>query len=140
MSTETTSFVTNTAKPVLALTMGGGNVAYPQNPMFTPFGAAPNPMMNTAYNQMQQPPRQQAQCNYFIFSLYLHCLASTIYSAPQEVTRPAAYSMSANTQTPYFINPMMMNYIPQNMQGNNQGLSKNNFCVLVLIRLSYNAG
>ena len=63
MSTETTSFITNTAKPVLALTFGGGNnAAYPQNPLFPSFGAVPNPMMNATYSQTPQPPRQQTQC------------------------------------------------------------------------------
>jgi len=115
MSTETTSFITNTAKPVLALTFGGGaasNVAYPQNPLFPSFGMQQmqqNPMMNNTYTQAAQPARQQT--------------GSTIYSAPQEPTRPQAYSMSTNTNAPYFINPMMMNYIPQNMQGANNGLT-----------------
>ena len=108
MSSDTTGFITNNSKPVLALTFGaGGPMAYPQANTFNTFQAAPNPM---TYGQPAHPQRQQNQAG-----------PNNMYGS-QDATgqRPIAYSMSAGAGVPNFINPMMMGSYPQtNNQSSN---------------------
>jgi len=105
MSSDTTGFITNNNKPVLALTFGaGGPMAYPQANTFNTFQNAPNPMMNAnIYSQPAQPQRQQNQA-----------VPNNMYGT-QDASgqRPIAYSMSAGAGVPNFINPMMMGSYPQ---------------------------
>jgi len=107
LSSETTGFITNNSKPVLALTFGaGGPSAYPQ-PTNTYSAYQATPMMNNNYTQPTQSQRQQNQG-----------VPNNMYASQDAGgQRPIAYSMSAGAGVPNFINPMMMGSYPQ---ANNQ--------------------